>query len=298
MTQQEKPHIGYIGMGSMGSLMARRLLQAGYRLTVYDRTREKTREAEQNGAQVADYPRDLATKADVVMSCVTDYEALSDLMEGNEGALAGARAETVFIDMSTIGPEQSRDLHEKVKARRATMLDAAVSGSTPQAQDGSLVIFVGGEQRVFQQHKPILEHLGKEIFYMGESGKGTTMKMVVNTLLGLEMQAIAEAVTLGEKAGLEQNQLLDVLGQTTVIAPAHKNKLNNLKKGEYPTQFALSLMHKDFGLIAQMAQSLNVAMPATVVAQQMYASALARHGDADFSVMLAYMRDLAGLSEK
>jgi 3-hydroxyisobutyrate dehydrogenase len=293
--QQEKPHIGYIGMGSMGSLMARRLLQAGYRVTVYDRTREKAQEAEQNGAQVADYPRDLALNVDVIMSCVTNYEALEALMQGEEGALAGARPGTVFIDMSTIAPQQSRDLHEKVAARRAQMLDAAVSGSTPQAQDGNLVIFVGGDQGVFRHHKPILEHLGKEIFYMGESGKGTTMKMVVNTLLGLEMQAIAEAVALGEKAGLEQNQLLDVLGQTTVIAPAHKLKLNNLKNGSYPTQFALALMHKDFGLIAQMAQDLKVPMPATVAAEQMYAGALARHEEADFSVMLAFMRDMAGL---
>src|SRR5207253_8918756 len=131
----------------------------------------------------------------------------------------------------------------------AAMIDAAVSGSVPQVDQGSLVIFVGGDQQTYQQCRAILEILGQHIFYMGSSGMGTTMKLVVNTLLGLGMQALAEAIVLGEKAGIQKGLLLDVLGQTTVLTAGQKAKLANVKREQYPTQFALSLQHKDLRLI-------------------------------------------------
>lgn len=294
--RQTKPALGFIGMGHMGSLMAQRLLQAGYLVTVYDRTGEKAQEMARHGATVADYPRDITAHCDFVLSIVTDNRALEAVMHGPEGALAGARAETTFIEMSTVSPSESRHIYEAAKEKGARMIDAAVSGSTPQVKEGSLVIFVGGEQAVYQQCKPILDHLGQAIFYMGGSGMGTTMKMVVNTLLGLGLQAVAEAIALGEKAGLEKNLLLDVLRQTTVVAPAHKAKLENARKQEYPSAFGLALMRKDFSLITRMAAELSVPMPATAAAEQMYAAALARDDDEDYSVMLRFMEELSGLS--
>jgi 3-hydroxyisobutyrate dehydrogenase-like beta-hydroxyacid dehydrogenase len=296
-SQTQKPHIGFIGMGSMGSLMTMRLLQSGYPLSVYDRTQEKAQEAAQNGATLADTPRDLALASDFVLSSLTDYHALHELMYGEHGAIAGAKPGSVFVDLSTIAPSQSRQLAADVKEQGAQMIDAAVSGSTPQAKGGELVIFVGGEQEIYSKAKTILEHLGKSVFYMGQHGMGTTMKMVVNTLLGLGLQAVAEAVALGEKAGLEKNMLLDVLGQTAVIAPTHKSKLDNLKNGEYPTTFSLALMRKDFSLIMREAAELSVSMPATAAAEQMYAAALARGLDADYSIMLQFMREMAGIEE-
>jgi 3-hydroxyisobutyrate dehydrogenase-like beta-hydroxyacid dehydrogenase len=176
------------------------------------------------------------------------------------------------------------------------MIDAAVSGSVPQVEQGSLVIFVGGEQRTFEQCKPILDVLGQNSFYMGASGMGTTMKLVVNTLLGLGMQALAEAIALGEKAGLEKGLLLDVLGQTAVLTPGQKSKLENVRREQYPTNFALSLMHKDFSLVLSQAYDLSVSMPATAVAQQMYTAAMAKGMDEDFSTMIKFMKELAGLT--
>ncbi len=285
-------------MGSMGSLMTMRLLQAGYPLSVYDRTKEKTQEVAQNGAGVADTPRELALDSDFILSSITDYHALHELMYGPHGAITGARPGSVFVDLSTIAPGQSRQLAAAIKEQGAEMIDAAVSGSTPQAKGGELVVFVGGEQETYRKAKPILDHLGKSVFYMGQQGMGTTMKMVVNTLLGLGMQAVAEAVALGEKAGLEKNTLLDVLAQTTVIAPTHKAKLDNLKKGEYPATFALALMRKDFSLIMREAAELSVSMPATAAAEQMYAAALASGLDADYSVMLQFMRTMSGMEKE
>jgi len=291
-----KPNIGFIGMGHMGSHMVRRLLDAGYQLTVYDRTREKAQEVGQWGALVAQTPKELAANCQVVMVCVTDDKAQEDVMFGYDGALAGVHEGSMVIDLSTVSPDASRRLFQAAKAKGVPMIDAAVSGSVPQVEQGSLVIFVGGEQETYQRCKPILDVLGENSFYMGASGMGTTMKLVVNTLLGLGMQALAEAIALGEKAGVEKGLLLDVLGQTAVLTPGQKSKLENVRLEQYPTNFALSLMHKDFSLVLSQAFDLSVSMPATAVAQQMYTAAMAKGLDEDFSIMIKFMEEMAGLS--
>jgi 3-hydroxyisobutyrate dehydrogenase len=291
-----KPGIGFIGMGHMGRQMAQRLLEAGYQLTVYDRTHEKAQELGQWGAKVAQTPGDLAANCQVVMACVTDDEAQHDVMFGPDGALTGVHAGSIIIDLSTVSPDTSRRLFQAAKEKNVPMIDAAVSGSVPQVEQGSLVIFVGGDRKTFEQCQPILDVLGKNSFYMGASGMGTTMKLVVNTMLGLGMQALAEAIALGEKAGLEKRLLLDVLGQTAVLTPGQKSKLENVRREQYPTNFALSLMHKDFSLVLSRAYDLSVSMPATAAAQQMYSAAMAKGMDEDFSIMIRFMEELAGLS--
>ena len=176
------------------------------------------------------------------------------------------------------------------------MIDAPVSGSVPQVDEGNLIIFVGGERTTFEHCKPILDVLSKNSFYMGASGMGTTMKLVVNTLLGLGMQAMAEAITLGEKAGLNKRLLREVLGETTVLTPAQKSKIENVMQEKYPTNFALSLMHKDFSLVLNRAYDLSVSMPATAAAQQMQIAAMAKGMNEDFSIIIQFMEELAGLS--
>jgi 3-hydroxyisobutyrate dehydrogenase len=176
-------------------------------------------------------------------------------------------------------------------------IDAAVLGSVPQVEQGSLVILVGGEQETYQRCKPILDILGQSSFYMGPSGMGTTMKLVVNTSLGLGMQALAEAIALCEKAGLSKDVLLDVLGQTAVLTADQKSKLENVRREQYPTQFALSLQHKDLRLIMNEADEVSVSMPATAVALQMYTAALVKGMDADFSIMIKFMEQLGSVSE-
>ncbi len=291
-----KPSIGFIGMGHMGSHMVQRLLDAGYQVTVYDRTKEKAQAMGQRGAFVAQTPKELAANCEVVIACVTDDLAQEAVMFGPDGALAGVHGGSVIADLSTVSPTASHRLYKAAKEQGILMIDAAVSGSVPQVDQGSLVIFVGGDQETFERCRPILEVLGKNIFYMGGSGMGTTMKLVANTLLGLGMQALAEAIALGEKAGLEKNLLLDVLGQTSVLTPGQKSKLANVKREQYPTAFALSLMHKDFHLVLNEAYDLSVSMPATAAAQQAYTAAIARGMDEDFSIMIKFMEELAGLS--
>ena len=295
LQEQSKPTIGFIGLGHMGSHMAPRLIRVGYHLTVYDRTREKAQAIA--GATVAGTPKAAAAHSDAVISIVTDDVALEEVMRGPDGVLAGIHAGSVIIDMSTVSPRASRHLYQTARAQGVAMIDAAVSGSVPQVEQGNLVIFAGGEHETYQQCKPLLDILGQSSFYMGPSGMGTTMKLVVNTLLGLGMQALAEAIALGEKAGLSKDVLLDVLGQTAVLTSGQKSKLDNVRREQYPTQFALSLQHKDLRLILNEADEISVPMPITAVALQMYTAALTKGMDEDFSIMIKFMEELAGWYE-
>ena len=276
--------LGFIGMGRMGSHMAARLRGAGYPVTVYDRSKEKSQ---------AESPRELAAQSEVILVSVTDDAAVEQVMFGPDGALTGLRQGSSIIDLSTVSPGASRRLYKAAREKGAAMIDAAVSGSVPQVDQGSLVIFVGGDQETYEQCRPILQILGQSIFYMGPSGMGSTMKLVVNTLLGLGMQALAEAIALGAKAGLEKGLLLQVLEQTAVVSPSQKSKLANAKSDQYPTLFALSLMHKDLGLVMRQAAEISVAMPATAAAEQMYTVAMAKGRDEDFSAVIRLMQELA-----
>ena len=292
--------VGFIGQGAMGSRMAARLVAAGHDLVLFDRLREATRPLEQRGATVAASAKQLADGVDVVFSSVTDDAALEQVMLRSDGALAGARPGTTVIDMSTVSPHMSRRLHDAARAKGVAVLDAPVSGSTPQAEQGQLVIFVGGEEDVFRKWQPLLAVLGSKTLYMGPGGAGTTMKLCANTLLGLGVQALAEAFALGEKGGLSRERLAQVLSETAVISPSQKSKLENARKDEYPAAFPLRLMFKDFGLIAETAMELSVPMPATAAAVQVaaaeHARQLAAHTDEDFSVVVRAMERLAGIA--
>ena len=294
LQKSSQPSIGFIGMGHMGSHMAPRLIRAGYHLTVYDRTREKARAIKD--AAVAETPEEAAANSEVVISIVTDDAALEEVMRGPGGVLAGTHAGSIIIDMSTVSPRASRRLFEAARATGVPMIDAAVSGSVPQVEQGNLVIFVGGERETYECCKPILDVLGKQNTYLGSSGKGTTMKLVVNLLLGLGRQALAEALVLGEKAGLEREQLIAVLKQTAVVSPRQQADLEHARQREYPADFALALMSKDFQLMLDEAFEVSAPLPMTAVAQQIAAAAMPGLGEEDASAIIQFMEAFAGLS--
>ena len=294
-----KPRVGFIGLGGMGSRMARRLLAAGYDLTVNDRARERARPLEQSGAKFAQTPKRVAAAVDVVLTSLTDDAALEEVMFGPEGALSVARPGTIFIEMSTVSPRTSLRLHAAAASRALLVLDAPVSGSTPLAEEGQLVIIVGGKEEVYKQCLPILNLLGKEAVYMGPAGSGTATKLCLNTLLGVGLQALAEAIALGLRSGLDQQRLLQLLGDSTVLSPSQKSKLEHVRTGSYPATFPLRLMYKDFGIISQRAIELSVPMPSTAAAAQVCAVEHAWHeaqGDEDFSAVIRTEQQMAGLT--
>jgi 3-hydroxyisobutyrate dehydrogenase len=288
--------VGFIGLGNMGSRMARRLLDRGYHLEVYDRDSIKAEALAVQGGVVAKNIFELAQNVDVLLSCLTNDEAVHRVYTGTEGFFAGARAGTVAIEMSTISPESSRELHKIGATRGIEVMDVAISGSTPAAEKGMLTLLAGGNRELFDAAKPIFELLAKQYFLLGGPGSGTAMKLVVNTLLGVGMQAIAEAVVLGEKAGLDRKRLLDVLSQTAVITPAHVGKLARIAINDYTPQFPLRLMNKDFKLILDAATEARIPMPVTEAAFQVNSDELAGGEEEDFSAVVRRMEEIAGIA--
>src|ERR1700686_4164735 len=288
--------LGFVGLGNMGSRIAQRLLDHGYQLAIYDLDSSKAESIAAHGGIVARNILELARTADVLLSCLTNDEAVRSVYTGSEGVFAGARPGTIVLEMSTIAPETSRELHKLGAQEGVEVLDVAISGSTPAAEQGILTLLVGGDQDLFNAAQPIFQTIAKQYFLLGGPGSGTAMKLVVNTLLGLGMQAIAEAVVLGEKTGLDRKTLLDVLSKTAVIAPAHVGKLVRIAINDYSPQFPLRLMNKDFQLILDAAAKEQVRMPATEAAFNVNSEELAAGDEEDFSAVLRRMEELAGIT--
>jgi len=284
-----RDRLGFVGIGYMGRPIARRLLESGFKLTAYDRDHSKAEELTRYGGTVAKSISDLSSTCNVVMSCLPSDEAVLKVYGGPDGVFANARRGSLVIDLSTVYPETSRQLSRQGSEHGVEVLDVTISGSTPAAENGLLTLFGGGNQECFDGAEPIFRVIAHKYFYVGPSGSGATMKLVVNTLLGIGMQAIAEAVALGEKAGLNRNRLLDVLSRTAVVAPAHAGKLERAKKSDYTPQFPIRLMNKDFGLILNLAAAVGARMPATGAAFEVNARQSEQEQEQDFSAVILQM---------
>jgi 3-hydroxyisobutyrate dehydrogenase-like beta-hydroxyacid dehydrogenase len=291
----EKSKLGFVGVGYMGRPIAQRLLESGFRLSAYDRHRTKAEELIRYGGTVAKSVAELASSCDVVLSCLATDEAVLSIYKGADGAFANAHRGSLVIDLSTVNPETSREISRLGSERGVHVLDVTMSGSTPVAEQGALTLFGGGDQGCFTAAESIFKVIARKYFYLGPSGSGATMKLVVNSLLGIGMQAIAEAIALGEKAGLDANRLLDVLSQTAVVAPAHVGKLERAKKGDYSPQFPLRLMNKDFGLILDLAAAVGARMPATRAAYEVNAMQSEQGTEQDFSAVILQMEKQASV---
>ena|SRR5437764_766649 len=291
-----KSRLGFVGIGYMGRPIARRLLESGFKLTAYDRNHGKAEELVRYGGSVAQSVSELFSNCDVILSCLPSDEAVLEIYKGSDGAFANTSRGSMIIDMSTVYPETSRELSRLGSERGIEVLDVTISGSVPAAEQGSLILFGGGNEKSFDAAESIFRVLARKYFYLGPGGSGATMKLVVNTLLGTGMQAIAEAVALGEKAGLERHRLLDVLSETAVVAPAHLGKLQRAMAGDYSPQFPLRLMNKDFGLIFYLAAAVGARMPATAAAFEVNARQSEQGQEQDFSAVILQMEKQAHLS--
>jgi len=292
---QENNKLGFVGIGYMGRPIARRLLESGFKLTTFDRNHSKAEELIRYGGTVAESISELSSSCNVVLSCLPSDKAVLDVYRGPDGVFANAHRGSRVIDLSTVYPQTSLELSRLGSECGVEVLDVTISGSTPAAENGLLTLFGGGDKEFFDAAEAIFRVIAKKYFYLGPSGSGATMKLVVNTLLGIGMQAIAEAVALGEKAGLNRNRLLDVLSQTAVVAPAHVGKLLRAMKSDYSPQFPIRLMNKDFGLILNLAAAVGTRMPATVAAFEANARQSDEGAEQDFSAVILQMEKHAHL---
>ena len=291
----EKNKLGFIGVGYMGRPIAQRLLESGFKLTAYDRNRGKAEELVRYGGTVAESVAGLSSSCNVVLSCLPSDETVLNVYKEQDGVFANAHRGSLVIDLSTVYPETSQELSRLGSERGVEVLDVTISGSTPAAERGLLTLFGGGDKACFEAAEPVFRAIAQKYFYLGPSGSGATMKLVANTLLGIGMQAIAEAVALGEKAGLDRNRLLDVLSQTAVVAPAHMGKLQRAMNSDYSPQFPIRLMNKDFGLILNLAAAVGARMPAAGAAFEINARQSDEGAEQDFSAVILRMEKEAHL---
>jgi 3-hydroxyisobutyrate dehydrogenase len=292
---QQNDRLGFVGIGYMGRPVARRLLESGFKLAAYDRDHRKAEELIPYGGNVVQSVSELSSRCNVVLSCLPGDEAVLDIYRGPNGVFASAHRGARVIDLSTVYPETSQELSKLGSEHGVEVLDVTMSGSTPAAENGLLTLFGGGNKECFDAAESVFRVIARKYFYLGPSGSGATMKLVVNALLGIGMQAIAEAVALGEKAGLDRRRLLDVLSQTAVVAPAHVGKLQRAMKGDYSPQFPIRLMNKDFGLILDLAATVGARMPAAGAAFEINARQSEEGAEQDFSAVILQMEKRAHL---
>ncbi len=282
--------IGFIGLGLMGIRMANNLLDKNYELVVFNRTTEKAEPLLKKGAVQAESPAEVGQNADMVITMLADPEAVSKLAFGESGFLYQMEQKSVWIDCSTVNPKTSLENAEKANGMNIRFIDAPVAGTILPAEKGELTFFVGGDKKDVEEARPVFEAMGKKIIHLGPIGKGTSMKMVVNLVLGQAMMAFSEAMVLGESLGFSKDILFESLIGGPVTAPFIAGKREKISKNKFETEFPLQLMYKDFQLASQTAYENNVALPSANVTKEIYALAKKfGFGDKDFSAIYQYL---------
>ena len=289
--------IGFIGLGIMGRPMARNLLKAGYPLIVHSRSRGPVEEIVKSGAKAASSPKDVAAQCDVLITMLPNSPDVELVALGKDGIIEGARSGLIFVDMSTISPIVSKKVGEALAAKGVKMLDAPVSGGEKGAIDGALSIMVGGDKAVFEHVLPILSAMGKTITLLGPLGFGGFTKLANQIIVAVNLTALAEALTLGKKAGLDRELLLTALGGGLAGSKCLEQKKPNYIAGTYNPGFKIDLHFKDLGLIMESARALGVPLPATAVVQELFnALRVKGRGGLDHSGVITLLEDLAGAS--
>jgi 3-hydroxyisobutyrate dehydrogenase-like beta-hydroxyacid dehydrogenase len=287
--------IGLIGLGLMGRPMGMNLLKAGHALTVWNRTASRAQELVAAGAKLAKTPREAAAEAEILLTMVSDPPALEEVLWGhegkNDGALGGLRAGSIYIDSSTISPALVRKIAAACAERQVRFLDAPVTGGDWGAREGNLVFMIGGDEATLKEVEPILGVMGKKWFHLGPNGAGQTIKLAMNGILALQVGAMAEALALVIQAGLRGEQLIEVMQASMARSGVLDVKSPLMVKGDFKPSFPLRLMHKDLGLMLDLANQLGVALPATAAAREVYSYVKGEaKEDLDYSAVMRFWK--------
>lgn len=287
--------IGLIGLGLMGRPMGMNLLKAGHKLTVWNRTASRAQELVAAGAKLATTPREAAAGAEILLTMVSDPPALEEVLWGhegkNDGALGGLRAGSIYIDSSTVSPALARKIAAACAERQVRFLDAPVTGGDWGAREGNLVFMIGGDAATLKEAEPILGVMGKKWFHLGPNGAGQTIKLAMNGILALQVGAMAEALALVTRAGLQGEQLIEVMQASMARSGVLDVKSPLMVKGDFKPSFPLRLMHKDLGLMLDLANQLGVALPATAAAREVYSYVKGEaKEDLDYSAVMRFWK--------
>jgi 3-hydroxyisobutyrate dehydrogenase len=294
-----KVNIGFIGLGLMGAPMAHNLLRAGFPLMVWNRTAQKADPLVRSGAKLAANLREVAAQADVLITIVSDPPALEEVLfglngRGDVGALESLRPGSVLVDSSTVSPDLARRVATECAEKGVDFLDAPVTGGTWGAEKGELVFMIGGKAEVLERVRPVLEAMGKKYFLLGPNGAGQTVKLGMNLLLALEVDALVEALALVTTSGVPAERMIEVLQSSMGRSPLLDVKTPLILKNEFPASFPLRLMHKDMRLALELAREHGVKLPAAEAAYGTFSAVKdASQDDPDFSAVARFWRKAA-----
>ena len=286
--------VGFIGLGIMGSPMARNLMRAGHRLVVHNRSPEKAGALAEEGAALAASPREAAETSDVIITMLPDSPDVEAVVAGPDGVLEGIRPGSLLVDMSTISPGVTRVLAERLAARGASMLDAPVSGGDVGAINGTLTIMVGGDARDFARAQPLFDAMGKNVVHVGAIGAGQVTKAANQVVVALVIAAVAEGLTLGARGGVPPETILDVLGTGLAGNRVMELKREKLLSHVFKPGFRAELHLKDLGIALAEGHESGAALPVTTLVRTLFARMRERGwGGEDHSGLLKVIEDLS-----
>jgi 3-hydroxyisobutyrate dehydrogenase-like beta-hydroxyacid dehydrogenase len=288
--------LGFVGLGVMGSRMAKRLLDTGHSVIGYNRTRSKAQWLLDAGMKWAETPRAAAEAAQIIISMVANTAALHAVAQGPTGILAGLSAGKIYIDMSTVSPAASRELAVQAAANGARMLDAPVSGSVATLEEGKLSIMVGGDPDTYERALPILQCIGPKVTRVGANGLAAAMKIATNLSLAVQMLAFSEGVLLAEKSGIARATAVEVLLNSVIASPMVKYRGPFVLHMPSEAWFDAAMMQKDLLLALELGRQLEVPLPTTATTNEMLTAARGMGlGKQDFAVLFEVLAKLAGL---
>jgi 3-hydroxyisobutyrate dehydrogenase-like beta-hydroxyacid dehydrogenase len=288
--------VGFVGLGIMGSRQAANLAKAGYELTVFNRTRERAEAwVAEHGGSVADSPREVAERSDVVITMVVDGAQVEAMVFGEDGALAGARTGTLFVDMSTIAPATARSLAERLAAEGHAFVDAPVTGSSPKAEAGTLTIMCGGAEDDVARARPLFEVMGEKIVHAGAAGQGQAVKVLSQGVTAVNCATLAQAITVARRAGIDLDALLDVMTGGSSDSTMRELKGRPMVEHDFPVLFKLEHMLKDVQLCLEESRSAGASFPFAALAGELYSAGVGRGlGQEDFASVLEVVEGLTG----
>jgi len=290
-------NLGFLGLGIMGYLMARNLIDAGHSVAVWSHSGGKADKlAAEKGAIACKTPAEVAAHAECVFYCVGDSEMSSNLCHQ---LLKGAKPGTVIVDASTVSPSSSRKLAKACGEKGVHFLDAPCTGSRPGAESGNLTFMVGGDKEVFERVKPFFEPMGKKLYYCGGPGLGLQAKLTQNLVLSNLLNAFNEGLVLSTKAGVDPELMLDILDNSAAKSGLISFKAPYVFRRDFSTNFSVKWMHKDIGLMLESSAELGVPLPLTSLTRQMFQAAIATgHGEEDICSTIKVLEGLAGVEVK
>jgi len=285
--------VGIIGTGMLGSAVGIHLLDSGFELTAYNRTKSKTDELAKKGARVVDFPKDVAKSSDVVITIVKNADAVKDVSFGNNGIVEGSHDGLIVADMSTINPVESKIIAKKFSEHGITMLDTPVMGGPNVAIDGKLVMMASGDKTIFEKHRKVFDTISNQIFFLGEVGTAHAVKLAMNIQIALLALAISEGITLARGANVDPEIFLKILNSTYFKTGMSENKAYKMIKGSFEPTFTLTNLKKDLDTINEAAMAFGVNLPISAKANEIFQKAVdAGFGDLDYTAILAYIKQL------